>query len=101
MKLPHELPCEPVSNKVILRLSRILRSWKFIGRALDLDESDIERIESDYLIEYREQCYQMLRFWRLRDPENANYQVLGEVLQGEDSHIYLRYVEMVFSRLAL
>ena len=98
MKLPHE----QVSNKVILGLSSpILRSWKFIGRALDLDESDIEGIEMDYPNNHREQSYQMLLLWKQRHPENANYQVLGEVLRKEDPNVYLKYLEIVSSHLRL
>ena len=97
MKSPHELPCEQVSNKVILSLSHILLSWKFIGRALDLEESDIERIRRDYPDDCREQSYQLLMMWKQRQPENANYQVLGQVLQEEDHNIYRKYVQIVSS----
>lgn len=96
MKSPHELPCEQVSSKVILGLSsRIRLSWKFIGHALDLDESDLEGIEMDYPNQPREQSYKMLLLWKQRHPENANYQVLGQVLKAENHALYRRYVDLI------
>lgn len=101
VKSPHELPCKQVSNRVILALSRILLSWKFIGRALDLDESDLEHIRVDYPNDCREQSYKMLLLWKQRQPQNATYQVLGQVLQGEDRDVYRQYVKIVTSHSSL
>lgn len=100
VKLPCELPCEEVSDRVILDLSRKLPRWQFTARALDLEKSDIESIMIDYH-RCREQSYQMLLMWKQRQPENANYQVLGRAIMKENHEVYRKYIKIVSSHLKL
>lgn len=41
-----------------------MTDWKFVGRYLEMAETDLTRIERENLSNLREQCYQMLHRWQ-------------------------------------
>ena len=76
-------------------LTQRVTNWKFIARWLELPESEVTRIETDYQKEDREQCYQMFMKWKTVDPDNYNYVVLGEALKKENRELYNEYLKEV------
>ena len=60
------------------------KNWKFIGRRLDLGESDIQQIEKEHGNDLREAFYQMMLKWRTTKGEQATYDELIEALKKEN-----------------
>lgn len=100
VKLPSELPCKQVHQKVLRDLSNEIPWWKFLARALEVPDNAIERIYLDYQNDSREQCYQMLRKWTQINGQNATYQHLGRALKTEVEEAYPKYVDIVTSYLS-
>ncbi|XP_031567891.1 uncharacterized protein LOC116302684 [Actinia tenebrosa] len=68
------------SNEIILVLAKdILMIWKKVGRALKLEETDLEEIDLDFTGVY-EKSYQMLRRWTESQGSDATYEVLARTL---------------------
>lgn len=91
------LPLKPPSPQIYLWLAKEIRLWKFIARHLGLQESDIERIVSDFQ-GTDERCIQMFLRWEQRySGTQCSYRKLGEVLKNSDGnkHLYDEYVMKV------
>ena len=69
-----------ISTGSILWLSERIIEWKFVGRYLGLEESDLSRIEQDNAGKMGEQCYQMLHRWQQTTPR-ATYSTMLEALE--------------------
>ena len=67
--------------------------WKRVGRALKLDDRDLDHIEADESSLY-ERCYGMLRKWIQALASDATYESLELALQHETvlrSDLALKY----------
>ena len=60
------------------------KNWKFIGRCLELGESDIQQIEKEHGNDLREAFYQTMLKWRTTKGEQATYDELIEALKKEN-----------------
>lgn len=69
------------SQRLFVWLSqKIGVNWKWVGRDLGIDETQIDMIERENLSQVREQVYQMLLLWE-RQTENPTYDVLWRSLE--------------------
>ena len=59
----------------------IAKSWKSVGRKLELSEPELREIELNYQnAGEKEKAFQMLITWRERDPESCTMQKLSDIL---------------------
>ena len=68
----------------MLWLSQTLTGWRFLGRFLGLDESDLQRISYEHEGNFSEQCHAMIQTWYQRRPLEYNYRVFGEALWKDE-----------------
>lgn len=94
---PSALPLTEPDRDVILWLSENVVDWKFFARYLRLEDKDIERIEKEHANDVREQCYAMLRQWRLHQADVCNYRTLGTALRrdGKNCYLYSQFVKEI------
>ena len=59
---------------------RIGKSWKPLGRRLKFTEAELTAFYKENPDEYSEKAYQMLLRWKMRDGQDATYQVLYDAL---------------------
>ena len=73
--------------------------WKFLGRRLGLEETELQRIEYENPRDLSEQCYQTLVKWKdSRRREETNYEVLfAAVKSAESERLRNEFVEFVVS----
>ena len=94
-------PHKPVHQSAFLWLSERVVEWKFMGRKLELEEFDLERIARENPQQTSEQVYQMLVTWQMRKGESeTTYDKLLDTLEFAEKNIKLcrEFVEYVNER---
>ena len=73
-------------TKCVLKMKNIgaATDWKFIGRQLGLEETDIEAIYHEYGTNLQEAFYQMMRKWKATKGEKATKVELIRALREEN-----------------
>lgn len=64
-----ENPAIPLSLKQILKYTKEVRSWYILGIQLDIDSSDLKRIEKDCRGDPERCKIEAIDFWLRHDPE--------------------------------
>ena len=94
-------PHKPVHQSAFLWLSERVVEWKFMGRKLELEEFDLERIARENPQQTSEQVYQMLVTWQMRKGESeTTYKKLLDALEFAEKNIKLcrEFVEYINER---
>lgn len=55
--------------------------WKSLGRALQLNQTEVEAIEYDYRFSLKEQIFQLFHVWQMKEGEGATCEALIAALK--------------------
>ena len=64
--------------------------WKFLARALEFEQTDIDAIEYKDIRNLKEQIYQMFREWKIREGQRATASRLLSAIKEAELHELLK-----------
>ena len=78
-------PAVPISLKQILRDTKEVRDWFFLGIHLDIPTSVLKQIEEDYIVDPLRCKTEVIEIWLHNDPE-ATWSKLAHALEDMGGH---------------